>query len=65
LVAEHGYDTKYAMHALRLGAQGVELLTTGRIALPAPEPDRSFLRAIRRSPGEAGGAYADSIVTRP
>src|ERR1700678_234593 len=23
LVAEHGYDTKYAMHALRLGIQGV------------------------------------------
>ena len=27
LVAVHGYDTKYAMHALRLGLQGVELLT--------------------------------------
>jgi hypothetical protein len=27
LVAEHGYDTKYAMHALRLGVQGVELLS--------------------------------------
>jgi hypothetical protein len=26
LVAVHGYDTKYAMHALRLGLQGVELL---------------------------------------
>ena len=22
LVAEHGYDTKFAMHALRLGVQG-------------------------------------------
>lgn len=39
LVAEHGYDTKFAMHALRLGAQGVELLTTGRITLPVPVPD--------------------------
>jgi uncharacterized protein len=48
LVAVHGYDTKYAMHALRLGVQGVELLTTGRITLPVPEPDRSYLRAIRR-----------------
>ncbi len=38
LVAAHGYDTKFAMHALRLGAQGVELLTTGRITLPVPEP---------------------------
>jgi hypothetical protein len=48
LVAVHGYDTKYAMHALRLGLQGVELLTTGRISLPVPEPDRAYLRAIRR-----------------
>jgi hypothetical protein len=47
LVAEHGYDTKFAMHALRLGLQGVELLTTGRISLPVPEPDRSYLRSVR------------------
>lgn len=48
LVAVHGYDTKFAMHALRLGLQGVELLTTGRITLPVPEPDRGYLRSIRR-----------------
>lgn len=48
LVAVHGYDTKYAMHALRLGLQGVELLTTGRITLPVPEPDLGYLRSIRR-----------------
>jgi hypothetical protein len=48
LVAIHGYDTKYAMHALRLGLQGVELVTTGRITLPIPEPDRAYLRSIRR-----------------
>jgi uncharacterized protein len=48
LVAKHGYDTKYAMHALRLGLQGIELLTTGRISLPVPEPDRAYLRAVRR-----------------
>src|SRR6185503_16959574 len=48
LVAGHGYDTKYAMHALRLGLQGVELLTTGRITLPVPEPHRAYLRSIRR-----------------
>lgn len=48
LVAEHGYDTKFAMHALRLGVQGVELLTTGRITLPVPEPDRTYLRSVRR-----------------
>jgi uncharacterized protein len=47
LVAAHGYDTKYAMHALRLGLQGVELLTTGRITLPVPPPHNQYLRAIR------------------
>ena len=29
LVEAHGYDTKYAMHAARLGYQGLELLETG------------------------------------
>jgi hypothetical protein len=48
LVAVHGYDTKYAMHALRLGYQGIELLTTGRVTLPVPEPDRGYLLAVRR-----------------
>jgi hypothetical protein len=47
VVAAHGYDTKHAMHALRLGLQGAELLTTGRITLPVPEPDRAYLRAVR------------------
>ena len=48
LVAVHGYDTKFAMHALRLGVQGIELLTTGRITLPMPEPDGPYLRRVRR-----------------
>jgi hypothetical protein len=36
------------MHALRLGVQGVEPLTTGRMSLPVPEPDREYLRSVRR-----------------
>lgn len=32
---------------VRLGLQGVELLTTGRITLPMPEPDRTWLRELR------------------
>jgi uncharacterized protein len=48
LVAAHGYDTKHAMHALRLGLQGIELLTTGRITLPVPQPHRDYLRSVRR-----------------
>ncbi|SIO90230.1 DNA polymerase beta superfamily protein [Nocardiopsis sp. JB363] len=48
LVERHGFDTKYAYHMVRLGVQGVELLSTGRITLPMPEPDRSWLLALRR-----------------
>lgn len=44
---EHGYDTKYAMHALRIGHQGTELLETGTITLPMGEPTRSHLRQVR------------------
>lgn len=47
LEARHGYDTKYAMHILRLGFQGVELMTTGRLTLPMPEKDRAFAYAVR------------------
>lgn len=48
LEAMYGFDTKYAMHMLRLGFQGVELLTTGRLSLPMQEPERSFLLDVRR-----------------
>jgi uncharacterized protein len=47
LVEAHGFDTKYAMHAVRLGYQGLELLETGRLTLPMPEPTRSRVMAIR------------------
>ncbi|MEV2275452.1 nucleotidyltransferase domain-containing protein [Nocardiopsis sp. NPDC049922] len=48
LEAVHGFDTKYAYHMIRLGLQGVELMETGDLTLPIPEPDRSWLRALRR-----------------
>jgi hypothetical protein len=48
LVETHGFDTKYAMHALRLGYQGLELLRTGALTLPMPEPERSQVMAVRR-----------------
>jgi uncharacterized protein len=47
LVEAHGFDTKYAMHAARLGYQGIELLETGRLSLPMAEPERSRAMAIR------------------
>jgi uncharacterized protein len=48
LSSEHGYDTKYAMHALRIVHQGQELLSTGRITLPIGEPERGRLLEVRR-----------------
>ena len=47
LVDKYGFDTKFAGHMVRLGVQGVELLETGRITLPMPEPTRSWIRALR------------------
>jgi uncharacterized protein len=46
LSSEYGYDTKYAMHALRISHQGRQLLTTGRIELPVEEPERSRLMQV-------------------
>ena len=47
LVEKYGFDTKYAMHMIRLGLQGIEVMRTGRMTLPMAEPERSRLRAIR------------------
>jgi len=48
LIAAHGYDTKYAMHAARLGYQCQELLATRSMQLPIPDPVGEWLRSIRR-----------------
>lgn len=48
LVEKFGYDTKYAMHALRLGLQGIEYLSHRRVSIPVQEPDREYLRSVRR-----------------
>lgn len=47
LVERYGFDTKFAMHAVRLGLQGIEYLCDGRLSVPVREPDLSMLRAIR------------------
>jgi hypothetical protein len=59
LSAAHGYDTKYAMHALRIAHQGTELLRTGRITLPVAEPARSGLRDVR-----AGEVPLEEVLRR-
>jgi hypothetical protein len=57
LEAAHGYDTKFAMHMLRIGYQGVEILTTGSLLFPMPEPSRSRCRDVR-----AGGVPLKEVV---
>lgn len=47
LIERYGWDTKFGGHMVRLGYQGVELLETGRITLPMPEPERAVVREIR------------------
>jgi len=48
LIETHGYDSKFASHAVRLGIQGIEYLSTGRLTLPMPELDRLRCLDIRR-----------------
>ncbi len=42
----HGYDTKYAMHVIRLYLEGKEYIEAGKITLPNPRVD--MLVAIRQ-----------------
>jgi uncharacterized protein len=46
LEEEFGYDTKYAMHVIRLYGEAKELMVDGRITLPRPNKDE--LIAIRK-----------------
>ena len=47
LVNKYGYDTKYAGHIVRLGVQGIEILTTGRVTLPMKQADRDLVLSVR------------------
>lgn len=59
LIEKYGYDTKYAMHMVRLGFQGIEFLKTGRMTLPMAEPERSWIRSIR-----VGGVSQQDVMSR-
>jgi hypothetical protein len=47
LIAEFGFDTKYAMHCARLGFQCLELLRSGGLRLPIQGEPAEWLRAVR------------------
>lgn len=58
LIEAHGYDTKYAAHALRLAWQGLDLATYAYIRLPMREKDRTALLEIR------AGEWTEEQVSR-
>jgi predicted nucleotidyltransferase len=66
LVDAFGYDTKYAMHLIRLGYQGLELLETGQLSLPMQEPIRSRIMEVRRGevPFEEAVQMAEDVEAR-
>jgi len=47
ITEKYGYDTKYAMHIVRLGLQGCEFLRDGMVTLPMPEDERKLCLAVR------------------
>jgi hypothetical protein len=53
-------DWKYAMHMLRLGHQGVEILSTGHLTLPEPGDLGEHLRAVRRGDVEILDVLAEA-----
>ena len=48
LEEKYGYDTKYAMHVLRLGFQGLEFLDTGKLTLPMQGSQKNYLMGVRQ-----------------
>lgn len=47
LVERHGYDVKFASHALRLAYQGLEIAEHARLTLPMPPSEREHVRAVK------------------
>lgn len=47
LIERYGFDTKYAGHIIRLGYQGLELMSTGSLSLPMPAGQAEDVLAVR------------------
>ena len=58
LIAQYGYDTKFAMHALRLGMEGCEVMSTGGLVLPHRGDELQVLKDVR-----AGNYPYDTVIT--
>lgn len=66
LIERYGFDTKYAGHMVRLGIQGTELLTTGRISLPMEAGNANLIKDIRagKYPMAETIGWADAAVAK-
>jgi len=58
LINAHGYDSKAAMHTLRILLEGIELMRSGWITLPRPAAERDWLLEVRR-----GEWSADRVIS--
>lgn len=61
VIAEHSWDTKFGMHMLRLGYQGLELMQTGEIQLPMQGEGGDFCRAVRRGEVPVEDAFSRAV----
>lgn len=59
LVEAHGFDTKYAGHIMRLGFQGIEYMTTGRLTLPMKEEESFYIKLVR-----SGAVDFNAVLTK-
>jgi predicted nucleotidyltransferase len=58
VIGKFGYDTKAAMHTLRLLYEGIELMKDHWVTLPRPAKERELLLAVRR------GEWSEERVIR-
>lgn len=59
LIEKYGYDTKFAMHLIRLGMQGCELARTGSLTLPMRDEERNYLLDVRAGKS----SFEDVMIT--
>ena len=58
LIEKYGYDTKFAMHALRLGYEGIEMMAHGRLDAARGRAQSLASRAVRSGQVDEAGALA-------
>ena len=64
LIEAFGYDVKYAAIILRLGFQGEELLSTGRLTIPMPEEQRDVVVRCRNGAFDLGYALSEIAASQ-